>query len=119
MFDPRTLPDGDLTYNLAVFLWYGMMLADCLVTRMGIWWYGLAEGNAIMKWFTDKNHTIRTFLDAGIIRPVLAMAFLSASSAAGIVDKAHSWLPFGLVALTAVQVVLNLLKIRAAKAAKK
>jgi hypothetical protein len=113
MFDPRTLPNGDFTFNFAAFLWYAAMLTDVLVTRWGIWYYGFSEGNKLMAWFTDKNHTIRTFLDAGVIRPALVLAFLSASAWAGCVDKAHSWLPFSLAAATFVWPVKNYLAIRA------
>src|SRR5256885_1096066 len=119
MFDPRTLPNGDPTFNLATLLWYVAMLADVLVTRWGIWYYGFQEGNKLMRWFTGKTHTFRTFLDGGILRPAVVLAFLAASGWAGVVDKAHSWLPFGLAVATAIWPVKNYLKIRALKSAKK
>lgn len=112
MFDPRTLPNGDMTFNLAALLWYAAMLTDVLVTRWGIWYHGFQEGNNLMKWFTDKNHAFRTFLDGGVLRPAIVLAFLAASGWAGCVDKAHSWLPFSLAAATFVWPIKNYLKIR-------
>jgi hypothetical protein len=115
MFDPRTLPNGDFTYNFAAVLWYVAMLTDVFVTRWGIWYYGQTEGNKLMKWFTEKAHPFRTFLDAGVLRPAIVLAFLAASGYAGVVDAAHSWLPFACAAGTMTFPVRNYLKIRKAK----
>ncbi len=117
MFDPRTLPNGDFAYNFATVLWYAVMLADVFVTRWGIWYYGFVEANKLMKWLTAN--TFRTFLDAGILRPAAVLAFLAVSGWAGVVDRAHSWVPFGLVGITAIWPVKNYLKIRAIKSVKK
>jgi hypothetical protein len=117
MFDPRTLPNGDFTFNFAAVLWYVAMLLDVYVTRWGIWYYGQTEGNKLMAWFT-KN-AFRTFLDGGILRPAIVLAFLAASGYAGAVDKAHSYLPFGLAAATMIWPIKNYLKIRKAQKVKK
>lgn len=106
-------------FDLAAFIWYVVMLADVFVTRWGIWYSGLQEGNKLMRWFTDKNHVFRTFLDGGILRPAVILAFLAASRWAGAEDNAHSWLPFELAGATAIWPVKNYLKIRAIKAVKK
>jgi hypothetical protein len=114
-FDPRTLPGKDFTFSLACMLWYGALLADCLTTRWGVWYSGLSEGNKIMKWFTDKNHVFRTFLDGAVIRPAVVFSFLSVCQWGGFVDKAHSYLPFGLAAATFYFAVKNFMAIRKAK----
>src|SRR5260370_18084293 len=113
MFDPRTLPNGNVPFNLAACLWYVAMLTDVLVTRWGIWYYGESEGNRVMRWFT-KN-AFRTFLDGGVLRPAIVLAFLAASGWAGCVDTAHSWLPFSLAAGTLVWPIKNYLKILASQ----
>jgi hypothetical protein len=117
MFDPRTLPNGNLTFNLATVLWYVAMLTDVFVTRWGIWYYGQAEGNRLVRWMT-KN-AFGTFVDAGLFRPAIIAAFLAASGWAGCVDKAHSYLPFGLAAATMIWPIKNYLKIRKAQKVKK
>lgn len=112
MFDPRTLPNGDLTFNLACFFWYAAMLADVVVTRIGIWGHGQVESNRLMAWFTDKAHPFRTFLDAGVLRPALVLPFLTFASWSGYVDKSHSYLPFGLAAATVTLPIRNWLKLK-------
>ncbi len=114
-FDPRTLPGKDFTFSLACMLWYGALLADCLTTRWGIWYSGFSEGNKIMKWFTDKNHVFRTFIDGGLLRPGIVFAFLQACQWGGFMDKAHAYLPIVLAVATAVLPIRNYLKIRKMK----
>lgn len=112
MFDPRTLPNGDFTFNLACFFWYSAMVADVAVTRLAIWNHGAVESNGLLRWFTDKAHPFRTFLDGGVLRPAIVLAFLIACSEGGFVDKAHAYLPFCLAAATAILPIRNLLKLK-------
>ena len=94
MFDPRTLPNGDFWPNVGLMFVYAGLLADCLITRYGIWVKGLAEENKIMKWFTDKNHTLRTWLDGGPIRIALTILVYALLVKGGVFDNAHAWLVF-------------------------
>ncbi len=115
MFDPRTLPGGDFYFNLACMLWYAAMAIDCVITRWALWYYGGQERNKIMRWFTDKNHIFRTFLDGAVLRPAIMFSFLSICQWGGFVDKAHSYLPFVLAAATSYFPIKNYLAIRKAR----
>jgi len=114
MFDPRTLPNGDLYPNLGLLFVYAGLLADCITTRYGIWVKGLAEGNRLMSWLTDKSHVFRTWLDGGIIRPALTFLLYGILAKGGVFDNAHAWLVFLFGVPGWLMTILNLIKIRKA-----
>ncbi len=66
MFDPRTLPDPGFWTDVSwVYLWLAL-LADCLITRWGVWYYGFVEANPLIRnkyWDLTKSAGL-TFLDA-------------------------------------------------------
>lgn len=111
-FDPRTLPNGDFWPSFGLFMFYAAMLADCIVTRYGIWVKGYKEANKLMAWFTDRAHVWRTFVDGAVLRPAVTFGVGSLFSWGGIFDNAHAWATLLFSAPVAVLVVRNLLKLR-------
>ena len=115
-FDPRTLPGGDWVFNLGFFLWFAANLADVFLTRWAVWERGFTEANRLMRWFIDRSPRslfgialspdVRTFLD-GILRLALCGVFMAASLHYEVVDRAHSWVPWGLFVVALVPVAIN------------
>jgi len=91
---------------------------DVLVTRAGIWYHGMTEGNPLFRkllplsWFKFVFNTAAGAFADGAVRFVLCILLVVASKSIGYADNAHSYLPFGLAAGVGALVIRNWLKIR-------
>lgn len=110
MFDPRTLPGGDFWPNAGLMFLYASLLADCAVTRYGIWVRGFKEANPLMRWFTKG--ALQTFVDGGLVRPAITIVAEEVLSHLGVFDNAHAWIPFVLSLPVLLVVGRNLLKLK-------
>lgn len=119
MFDPRTLPGGNVLFNLGAVALFVSMLADTLTTAYGIWDYSLTEGNPLVAWFVNREVKGSTY-------PVIVSAFVALAVVfllVGVADKTGfdstvgAIVPWGLTAFDAYFPIHNLLLIRKTKKA--
>lgn len=101
---------------IALFLSTG---ADVLVTRTGIWYHGLTEGNSLfrkllpLKLFKFMfNGAAGTFFVDLLVRWLIIIGFVKLTDHIGYATNADCWLPFGIAAYIAYVVVKNELLIR-------
>ncbi len=115
MFDTG---NDSVWFAVAIMALWVASIADVLVTRLGIWYHGMTEGNPLFRkllplsWFKFLfNGGAGAFTDAAV-RFLLCCLFLGVTQSIGYADNAHSYLPFGMAAGIAGLVLRNWLSIR-------
>jgi hypothetical protein len=110
--------NDSLWFVVGIILMWCAAVLDVLVTRAGIWYHGLTEGNPVFKKILPLsvykflfNGAAGAFADAAV-RFVLSIALVVASKSIGYADNAHSYLPFVIAAGIGGLVVRNWLLIR-------
>lgn len=106
-----------LWFAIGIMILWCAAAGDVLVTRLGIWYHGLTEGNKLFRKILPRaaykflfNGAAGAFADAAV-RFVLCILLLEASKSIGYADNAHSYLPFGLALGVGVVVLRNYLMI--------
>lgn len=114
----------DFWFGLAIMLmWLGNIL-DVVSTRIGIWNYGLSEGNPIYKLLPAKARTflfetiVGTCID-GALRFGMLVAFIVGAGDTGHANDASAWLPAVLGIGSLVVAARNYLLFRKGKYAPK
>lgn len=112
MFDPRTLPNGDLGPALGLFVSFGGWLADTFISLIGIWYHGFTEKNRFMVRWLKKPWLVWVHC-AGLV--VLLYGLYSLLVWGGLYNDSHAWVAFTFGAPSWYYFVKNYLFIRKGK----